>query len=161
MRIGLGYDLHRIIASREKQSIPLGGVSIPCFFKIEAHSDGDVLLHALTDACLGALALGDLGQWFPENAPENKGRPSREFLKQVLCEVYRLGYRVAQCDSVIMLEEPKISEYSRAIRAELARLFNVELTQVSVKAKTMEGLGAVGERKAIAAQAVVLLEKSS
>jgi 2-C-methyl-D-erythritol 2,4-cyclodiphosphate synthase len=160
MRIGLGYDIHRLIPSRERTSIPIGSVPIPCFFQVEAHSDGDVLLHALTDACLGALALGDIGQWFPDNAPENKGKSSSEFLKQVLAEVKKLGYRVAQCDTVIMLEEPKIKENSLAIREGLARLFELELNQISVKAKTMEGLGAIGERKAIAAQAIVLLQEA-
>lgn len=159
MRIGLGYDIHRLIASREKSSIPIGGVPIPCYFQVEAHSDGDVLLHALTDACLGAMALGDLGQWFPDTAPENRCRPSSDFLKAALTEINRLGYRVAQCDSVLQLEEPKLKDHWLNIRSELARLLGVELASVSVKAKTMEGLGPIGERRAIAAQVVVLLEK--
>jgi 2-C-methyl-D-erythritol 2,4-cyclodiphosphate synthase len=158
MRTGIGYDIHRLIPTVETSSIPLGGVSVPCRFKIQAHSDGDVLLHALVDACLGALALGDIGQHFPDKAPENKNRPSSEFVADVLEKVHRLGYRVAQFDSIVILEEPKLAPHSDAIRSSIARLLGVELSSVSVKAKTMEGLGLVGENKAIAAHAVVNLE---
>jgi 2-C-methyl-D-erythritol 2,4-cyclodiphosphate synthase len=159
MRIGLGYDIHRLIASKDRNTIPVGGVAIPCYFKVEAHSDGDVLLHALTDACLGALALGDIGQWFPDSPSENQTRRSSDFLRTTLAEVNRLGYQVIQCDSVLFLEEPRIKDHWMDIRSELARALGIELSSVSVKAKSMEGMGPVGERKAIAAQVVVLLEK--
>ncbi|MBY0371019.1 2-C-methyl-D-erythritol 2,4-cyclodiphosphate synthase [bacterium] len=142
----------------EASQIPIGGVPIPCRFKIQAHSDGDVLLHALVDACLGALALGDIGQHFSDKAPENKNRPSREFILDVNKKIRSLGYRVASFDSIVILEEPKLSGHSDAIRRSIATLLEIELACVSVKAKTMEGLGLVGENKAIAAHAVVNLE---
>ena len=158
MRTGIGYDIHRLIPTVEASSIPIGGVPIPCRFKIQAHSDGDVLLHALVDACLGALALGDIGQHFSDKLPENKNRPSSEFVDDVLGKVRALGYRVAHFDSIVILEEPRLSGHSDAIRRSIAQLLGVELSAVSVKAKTMEGLGLVGENKAIAAHAVVNLE---
>ncbi len=158
MRIGIGFDLHRVVPMTALHSIPMGGVTIPAYFQIQAHSDGDVLLHALTDACLGALALGDIGQWFPDTSPENRGKPSAEFLQKVLREVNRLGWRVTHVDTNLFLEEPKIAPHSEAIRRNLATLLGVDLSQVSVKAKTMEGLGPIGHREAIAAQALVTLE---
>lgn len=158
MRTGIGYDIHRLIPTVEASQIPIGGVAIPCRFKIQAHSDGDVLLHSLVDACLGALALGDIGQHFSDKAPENKNRPSSEFVADVLQKVRALGYRVAHFDSIVILEDPKLSPHSDAIRQSIASMLGVELSCVSVKAKTMEGLGLVGENKAIAAHAVVNLE---
>ena len=159
MRVGIGYDIHRLVPSVEKASIPMGGVHIPCFFQIQAHSDGDVLLHALVDGCLGALALGDIGQWFPDTAPENQGRPSHEFLTQVLAEIKKLGWKVAQTDANLHLETPKLKPFIEEIRINLAKLMNVEFSQVSVKAKTNETLGPIGERKAVAANVVVVLER--
>ena len=160
MRTGIGYDLHRLVPTVEKSQIPIGGVPVPCYFRLKAHSDGDVLLHALCDAALGALALGDIGQWFPDTAPENRGRPSSEFVRAVMSEVRRLGWRIAHVDSIIQLEEPKLAPHSEAIRRNTAQLLGVELSQVSLKAKTMEGLGPIGERKAIAAHVAVTLEKA-
>lgn len=158
MRTGIGYDIHRLIPTVEQSHIPIGGVPIPCRFKIQAHSDGDVLLHALVDACLGALALGDIGQHFSDQAAENKNRPSCEFVADVLGKIRALGYRVAHFDSIVIVEDPKLSPHSDSIRRSIASLLSVELSAVSVKAKTMEGLGLVGENKAIAAHAVVNLE---
>lgn len=158
MRTGIGYDIHRLIPTLEAGQIPIGGVPIPCRFKIQAHSDGDVLLHALVDACLGALALGDIGQHFSDKAIENKNRPSAEFVRIVNGKIRDLGYRVSSFDSIVILEAPKLSEHSDAIRRSIATLLGIELACVSVKAKTMEGLGLVGENKAIAAHAVVNLE---
>jgi 2-C-methyl-D-erythritol 2,4-cyclodiphosphate synthase len=150
-----------MIPTVEASQIPIGGVQIPCRFKIQAHSDGDVLLHSLIDACLGALALGDIGQHFPDKDPEHKNRASAEFVVEVLAKVKALGYQVAQFDSIVILEEPKLSPHSDAIRSSIAKLLGIELSSVSVKAKTMEGLGLVGENKAIAAHAVVNLERIS
>jgi len=161
MRIGIGFDIHRLIASPEKSSISLGGIAIPCFFRVEAHSDGDVLLHSVVDACLGALALGDIGQWFPDNKEENKGRPSTDFIREVVKKVHAMGWVVNQVDSVILLEEPKLAPHSSEIRESLASLLQIELSSVSVKAKTMERLGDIGKRNAIAAQAVITLQKRS
>jgi 2-C-methyl-D-erythritol 2,4-cyclodiphosphate synthase len=157
MRTGIGYDLHRLIPTTSPSSIPLGGVSIPCFFEVDAHSDGDVLLHAIVDACLGALALGDIGQRYPDNKAENRARPSSEFVKETIEEIHRLGWVVEQIDTILFLEEPKVAPHADAIRRQVAQLLKVELSAVSVKAKTMEGLGPIGERKALAAQAVVTL----
>lgn len=159
MRTGIGYDIHRLIPTLERSSIPLGGTAIPCFFRVDAHSDGDVLLHALVDACLGALALGDIGQRFPDKAPENRHRASREFVLDVMAEVRKMGWAVHHFDSIIQLEEPKIAPHTEKIRREVALLLGIELSAVSVKAKTMEGLGPIGERRAIAAHAVITLEE--
>lgn len=159
MRFGLGYDIHRLVPTVEKSTIPIGGIPVSCLYRLEAHSDGDVLLHALVDGMLGALALGDIGQWFPDNAPENVKRPSHEFVAKVQEHILKMGYRVSCFDSILFLEEPKISTVRDAIRQNLARLLNLELSCVSVKAKTMEGMGAIGERKALAAQVIVTLEK--
>lgn len=157
MRIGIGFDIHRLIASSEKITVPIGGVPVPGFYRVEAHSDGDVLLHAITDACLGALALGDIGQWFPDNKEENRNRPSADFVREVMTKIGQMGWRVNQVDTVVMLEEPKLAPHNTAIRESISSLLNIELSAVSVKAKTMERLGPIGERKAIAAHAVLTL----
>ncbi len=158
MRIGIGYDIHRLVPTVESSSIPVGGVSIPCFFRVEAHSDGDVLLHALVDACLGALALGDIGQWFSDKDPKYKGRSSREFVQAVMSKIHEMGWRVANVDSNILLQDPKMAPFTDEIRGEIAKMLGTERSAISVKAKTNEGLGAIGQRKAIAAQVVVSLE---
>lgn len=161
MRIGIGYDIHRLIPTIKPSHIPIGGVQIPCYFKVHAHSDGDVVLHALVDACLGSLALGDIGQWFPDSSSENDKRPSSEFVKLVLEEIRKMGWEVHQIDTNVFLEEPKLIPYSDKIRQTIALLFGLELSSVSLKAKTMEGLGPVGERRAISAQAVVTLKENA
>jgi 2-C-methyl-D-erythritol 2,4-cyclodiphosphate synthase len=159
MRTGIGYDIHRLIPTQEISSIALGGISIPCHYKIEAHSDGDVLLHALVDASLGALALGDIGQWFPDNLPENRGRPSCEFVQKVVNHVHGLGWKICQFDSIVWLERPKLVKFHESIRAKISQLLNLEVSAVSLKAKTMEGLGPIGEGLALASQALVTLEE--
>ncbi len=158
MRTGLGYDIHRLVTIVDKGVIALGGVPIPCGFKLSAHSDGDVLLHAIVDAMLGSLALGDIGQWFPDNAPENRGRPSSEFVEKVRDHMKEMGWRVSQVDSTILLQEPKLAPHILGMRQSIARLLNLELSSVSVKAKTMESLGPIGEGKAIACHAIVNVE---
>ena len=159
MRTGIGYDIHRLIPSIKQSFIKLGGVEIICYYRLDAHSDGDVLLHSLTDACLGALALGDIGQWFPDSKDENKNRPSSDFLKTVVQEIHRLGWEIHQTDSIVILEEPKISIHADNIRRSIANILQIELSAVSVKAKSAEGMGAIGHRKAIACQAVVTLKE--
>lgn len=161
MRTGIGYDIHRIIPTIKPSAIVLGGITIPCYFSIQAHSDGDVLLHALVDACLGALALGDIGQWFPDNDPKHQNRASSEFVKAVVEKLKELDYEIHQVDSNVFLEEPKIAPHSDAIRSSMAQLLGTELCNVSLKAKTMEGLGPIGERRALAAQVVVTLKEIS
>ncbi|MEZ4751436.1 MAG: 2-C-methyl-D-erythritol 2,4-cyclodiphosphate synthase [Bdellovibrionota bacterium] len=161
MRFGIGYDIHRLMASKEPSHIPIGGVQIPCSLKIESHSDGDVLLHAVVDAILGSLALGDIGRWFPDSEPENRARPSHEFLEIVLKKAYEMGWVVKQLDSIVHLETPRLADQIDRIRESLAGLLNIEMDRTSVKAKSGEGLGPVGTRNALAAQAyVVLVERS-
>jgi 2-C-methyl-D-erythritol 2,4-cyclodiphosphate synthase len=159
MRTGIGYDIHRLIPTIKPNSISIGGVKLPCYFSVQAHSDGDVLLHALVDACLGALALGDIGQWFPDNDPKHQNRNSTDFVKEVVNHIKTMGFEVHQVDSNIFLEEPKIAPHKDSIRTQLAQLLGIELVNVSVKAKTMEGLGPIGERRALAAQVVVTLKE--
>ena len=160
MRAGLGYDLHRLVPAPEGASIPLGGVTVRAEYRVEAHSDGDVLLHAAVDAVLGALALGDIGRWFPDTDPRWKGASSDRFAEAAVAAAAERGWRVAQIDANVLAERPKIAPVVESIRARLAELFRCPVDAVSVKAKTMEGLGPIGERKAIAAQVIVLLEKN-
>lgn len=161
MRTGIGYDIHRLIPTIKPSTIVLGGIKLPCYFSIQAHSDGDVLLHALVDACLGALSLGDIGQWFPDNDPKHQNRNSADFVKEVIQKIKTMGYEIHHVDSNIFLEEPKVNPHKDVIRANIAKLLETELSNVSVKAKTMEGLGPIGERAALAAQVVVTLKETS
>lgn len=153
-RVGLGTDLHRLVPG---DHLMLGGVRVPAPFGVAAHSDGDVLLHAVTDAVLGALAAGDIGELFPDTAAENRGRASADFLAAALALAHRRGYAVGNLDCVVDLEQPKLSPHKKAIAASLARLLNTAPENVSVKAKTAEGLGPIGEGRAIAAHAAILL----
>ena len=159
MRTGIGYDIHRLIPTIKPKGIFLGGILLPCYFSVQAHSDGDVLLHALVDACLGALALGDIGQWFPDSDPKNQNRQSSEFVKEIVLKIKDMGYEVNQVDSNIFLEEPKVAPHCDAIRTNIAQLLGTELSSVSVKAKTMEGFGPIGERNALASQVIVTLKE--
>ncbi len=161
MRTGIGYDIHRLIPTIEKNTLPIGGVEIPAYSRVHAHSDGDVLFHALVDACLGALALGDIGQWFSDKDPKHKNRKSEEFLRPVLAQIKSIGYEIHNIDSILFLENPKIAPFCDSIRRNIASILGMELHAVSIKAKTMEGLGPIGENKAIAAQVVVTLKELS
>lgn len=161
MRVGIGFDIHRLIASQESAGIPLGGIRVPCQWEVQAHSDGDVLLHALTDACFGALSLGDIGEWFPDSDATNRNRRSTEFVKVALSQLAKRGFRVSQLDSIVYLEKPKLGSYREAIRASLAGLLELEPCRIGVKAKTMEGLGPIGEAKAIAAHVIITVEPNS
>ena len=154
MRIGFGTDLHR---TRPGDYIMLGGVRIPAPFALLAHSDGDVLLHAVTDAVLGAIAAGDIGELFPDTAPENRGRSSEEFLTAAVELARARGYEIGNLDAVVNLEKPKLSPHKRTIAANIARILGTAPENVSVKAKTAERLGAVGEGLAVTAEAVILL----
>ncbi len=153
-RIGQGWDTHRIEAGRP---LILGGVHVPSEFGLSGHSDADVLFHAVTDAVLGALALGDIGMHFPDTAPEWKGAESRRFLEHVLGLAGRHGYRLANVDSTIILERPKLKEFRGLIQDSLARAVGLPLDCVSVKFKTAENVGPVGNGLSCEAQAVVLL----
>lgn len=155
MRVGIGYDYHQLAEGRR---LILGGVEIPFGKGLEGHSDGDVLTHALCDALLGAAGLGDIGQRFPDTDPQWKDASSLEFLAQVVELVEAKDLRVAQVDSVIVAQEPKLSPYFGRMREKLARAMGIEPAQVNVKAKTTEGLEAIGRGEAMAAHAVALLE---
>lgn len=153
-RIGWGSDLHRLT---DGDGIRLGGITIPCPWKSEAVSDGDVLLHALVDAILGACGLGDIGDHFPESKVR-RGADSTLFLRYALDLLANRGGRVVNADCVVDIERPRLGETKPLIRDNLARLLGVTADRVNVKAKTAEGLGPVGGGLAIAAQAVVLAE---
>ncbi len=155
MRIGHGYDIHAFEGSGE---LWLGGVSIPDARGVRAHSDGDVILHALIDALLGAAALGDIGQHFSDTDPRWLGVQSSKMLEQTLSEVQAAGWKVGNVDVTVITEEPKLNPHREAIRKNVAQLLSVEMGCVNFKATTNEGLGAVGQAEGIAAHVVVLLE---
>lgn len=154
MRIGHGYDVHRF---GEGEFITLGGVRIPHKFGLVAHSDGDVLLHALSDALLGAAALGDIGRHFPDSDPQFKGADSRVLLRHVLALVQGKGWRVGNVDATIVAQAPKMAPHIEAMRAHIAADLQVEPDAVNVKATTTEKLGFTGREEGIAVHAVALL----
>lgn len=153
--MGQGWDVHRIAAGRP---LILGGISIPCEFGLEGHSDADVLSHAITDALLGAIAAGDIGMHFPDSDPRWKGCDSLQFLRHACSLAQQDGFRILNVDSTVILERPKLKDYRRAIRESLAKAMGLESGAVSVKFKTAEGVGPVGEGHSAEAQAIVLLE---
>jgi len=153
-RVGLGWDIHRLAAGRP---LMVGGVRIPAEFGAEGHSDADALCHAVTDALLGAAALGDIGQHFPDSDPRWAGASSLLLLGHALELVCRRGYRLLSVDATVVLEQPKLNEYRERIRESLARTLELPLERISVKFKTAEKLGPVGEGRAVEAQAVVTL----
>jgi 2-C-methyl-D-erythritol 2,4-cyclodiphosphate synthase len=156
VRIGQGWDVHRIIAGRP---LILGGVTIPSEFGLEGHSDADILSHAITDALLGAAALGDIGMHFPDNDPQWKGADSKQFLAFAAWLVRDKGYDIVNIDTTVILERPKLKDYRLDIREALAKTMDIALDRVSVKFKTAERVGPVGEGKSAEAQAIVMLEK--
>ena len=156
-RIGLGHDTHRLAPGGP---LRLGGVTIPFEQHLEGHSDADVLLHAVTDALLGAAALADIGELFPNTDPANRGLDSAKMLEFALAQVTAAGYRILNIDSVVFAELPKLSPYKTAIRQRLAELLQIDVSQVGLKAKTGERVGPVGRQEAIMAQTVVLLTAS-
>ncbi len=157
MRIGTGYDVHRLVANRR---LVLGGVEIPNELGLLGHSDADVLLHAICDALLGAAALGDIGGHFPDNSEEFRNIDSSLLLSRVGYFIRQQGWAVINIDSTVIAQKPKLSPYIMNMRTNIAKTLNIALEQVSVKATTTEGLGFAGRGEGIAAQAVVLIEKS-
>ena len=155
-RVGLGFDVHRLVRGRR---LLLGGLEIESNVGLEGHSDGDVLLHAVTDAIIGACAMGDIGDHFSDMDPKWKDATSNTFLQEALARSEEAGFELANVDSVIVAERPHLGAWKEAIRSTLAGLLGVPVDRVNVKAKTMEGLGAVGEGRAIEAHAVVLLRR--
>jgi 2-C-methyl-D-erythritol 2,4-cyclodiphosphate synthase len=155
-RTGLGWDVHRIAPGRP---LILGGVTVPCDFGLEGHSDADVLAHAITDAILGAAALGDIGMHFPDSDPRWKGCDSLVFLRHAKQLAEAQGYRVVNVDSTVILERPKLKDFRQSIRESLARALELDPDRVSVKFKTAEKVGPVGEGRSAESQAVVMLER--
>jgi 2-C-methyl-D-erythritol 2,4-cyclodiphosphate synthase len=153
-RIGQGWDVHRIVPGRP---LILGGVSVPSAFGLEGHSDADVLTHAITDAILGAVALGDIGMHFPDTDPRWKGADSLKFLKHVCELATEKGYGLVNIDSTVILERPKLKDFRLSIREALAATVGLPVEEVSVKFKTAEKVGPVGEGRSAEAQAVVLV----
>jgi 2-C-methyl-D-erythritol 2,4-cyclodiphosphate synthase len=156
VRIGQGWDVHRISAGRP---LILGGISIPSEFGLAGHSDADVLSHAITDAILGALAAGDIGMHFPDTDPRWKGCDSLQFLRHACDMAGQAGFQIVNVDSNVILERPKLKDYRLAIRESLAKTMDLDVERVSVKFKTAEGMGPVGEGKSAEAQAIVLCEE--
>lgn len=152
--MGLGWDTHRLTPGRP---LILGGVTVPSEFGLEGHSDADVLSHAITDAILGAAALGDIGMHFPDSDPRWKGCNSLVFLRHARELAEARGYRIVNVDSTVILERPKLKDYREAIRHTLAATLGLDLDRVSVKFKTAEKLGPVGEGRAAESQALVTL----
>ena len=150
MRVGLGYDVHRLV---EERDLILGGVKIPYEKGLLGHSDADVLLHALTDALLGAVSLGDIGRHFPDTDERYRGISSLILLEK--------GYSLGNADMVILMQRPKLKEYIPVMEENIARALSVEKDRISVKATTEEGLGFTGTEEGVAAKAIVLLEESA
>jgi 2-C-methyl-D-erythritol 2,4-cyclodiphosphate synthase len=157
-RVGLGWDIHRIEPDAAPEAgIVLAGVRVPCPWRLVAHSDGDVVLHALCDALLGALGAGDLGEHFPDTDPAHAGRDSTAFVAAVRALPACRGWRVASLDVNILAQVPRLGAAKPALRARLATLFDLPVDRCGVKARTGEGLDAVGRKEAVIAQAVVLV----
>ncbi|MDD4098641.1 MAG: 2-C-methyl-D-erythritol 2,4-cyclodiphosphate synthase [Lentisphaeria bacterium] len=154
-RIGQGYDLHRCVAGRP---LVLGGVTIPCAWGLDGHSDADALLHAITDAVLGALALDDIGAWFPDHDPHWKNADSATLLRQVLNDPRLHGWRLGNLDCTVITEKPKLAPFRQPIRQSIAAIFSCTTEKISFKAKTNEHQDAIGQGLALAAQAVVLMQ---
>lgn len=156
MRLGIGYDVHRLLEGRP---LVLGGVAIPYERGLLGHSDADVLVHAIMDAMLGALALGDIGKHFPDTEAAFKGASSLKLLEDVKNICLNKGYLIANIDAVIIAEQPKLAPYIQTMREKIADVLEVSADLVSVKATTTEGLGFCGNGEGMAAQAVILLVK--
>lgn len=153
-RVGQGYDVHRFESGRE---LWLGGVKLEYPLGLKGHSDADVLLHAISDALLGALALRDIGYHFPDNDPKYKGADSKQLLKEVVRLVLQKGYKVGNIDATIVAEQPKINPYVPAMQEVIAQLLSVEVDQVSIKATTNEQMGFTGRQEGILALATALV----
>jgi 2-C-methyl-D-erythritol 2,4-cyclodiphosphate synthase len=155
LRVGIGHDSHRLEVNRP---LWLGGVRIPHSRGLVGHSDADVVLHALTDALLGALGLGDIGDCYPDTDPVYKNCPSSRFVEETAARLAALGWRIVNADVTIMAQEPKLGPQKEKIRTRVAQLLGTEA--INIKAKTGEGVGTIGRSEAIACQAIVLIEKT-
>lgn len=157
-RIGIGHDTHRL---EPGGLLRLGGIDIPHDRRAIGHSDADVLLHAVTDALLGAAALGDIGELFPDTDEENRGRDSADMLRRAYVRVREAGYQVSNLDCIVFAQRPKLSAFKEAIQKRIAEILQVTSNCVGVKAKTGERVDAVGREEAIMAQCVALVERES
>ncbi|MEX2113896.1 MAG: 2-C-methyl-D-erythritol 2,4-cyclodiphosphate synthase [Pirellulales bacterium] len=155
--MGIGHDTHRLAPGGP---LRLGGIDVPCDRSAVGHSDADVLLHAVTDALLGAASLGDIGELFPDTDPQNRGRDSGEMLAIVRDQVANRGFEIVNVDCIVFAQQPKLSPHKEALRQSLATLLGIAADRVGVKAKTGEGVGPVGREEAIMAQCVALLGTS-
>lgn len=155
MRIGHGYDVHKLVEGRK---LIIGGVEIPHSLGLLGHSDADVLLHAVSDALLGAAAMGDIGGMFPDTDEKFKDADSLSLLKCVVERLQESGYYVVNIDSTILAQKPKMKPYINSMRENIAKVCNLDINDVSVKATTEEGLGFTGRQEGIAAHAVVLID---
>jgi 2-C-methyl-D-erythritol 2,4-cyclodiphosphate synthase len=156
IRIGHGYDVHKLTEGRK---LILGGVEIPHTLGLLGHSDADVLLHAISDAILGALALGDIGKHFPDTNPAYEGADSLMLLRKVMDMAEERGYHIGNIDATVLAQQPKLRPYINSMRSNIANAVHADITQVSVKATTEEHLGFTGREEGMAAHAVVLLIK--
>ena len=156
-RIGLGHDTHRLGPG---DGLMIGGARIPHDRAAIGHSDAEVLLHAFTDALLGAAGIGDIGEMFPDTDPANKGRDSADMLRRAASRVAEAGWRIVNLDCVIFAQRPKILPHRPAIRRRIAEILGIDETAVWLKAKTGEGIGPIGEELAIAAECVALVERA-
>ncbi len=156
-RIGEGHDIHR---TTEGRPLILGGITVCASFGLDGHSDADVLLHAITDAILGAAAIGDIGELFPDTDEANRGRDSAEMLKLAYGRVVESGCRVVNLDCIVFAQRPKLSSFKQDIRQRIASILEIAVEAVGVKAKAGEGVDSVGKEEAIMAQCVVLLQSN-
>ena len=154
MRIGIGYDIHKLVPGRP---FTIGGVTLESDRGPEGHSDGDALSHAIADALLGAAGLGDIGQWFPPGDPRYKNASSLFFLEKIMESVREKGFEIGNIDSIVICEKPKLSPHYSTLREKLAAALSIDVEKISVKSKTNEKLGEIGSGDAVAAQAIALL----
>jgi len=156
MRVGFGYDVHPLVEGRP---LILGGIKIPYLYGLQGHSDADVLLHAISDALLGAIAEGDIGRHFPDTDPQYKNIRSTILLKKVMTRIREKGFHILNIDATILAQRPKLSDHIPRMVKEIADVLEIETGKINVKATTSEGLGFVGRGEGISAYAVVLVEE--
>ncbi|VAX39711.1 2-C-methyl-D-erythritol 2,4-cyclodiphosphate synthase [hydrothermal vent metagenome] len=156
IRVGLGHDIHRLIAGRK---LILGGVTIEHTKGLDGHSDADILLHALTDALLGAAGLGDIGEWFPNSDPQWQGASSTQFVKEAQKAIQRQNWNIINLDCTIWAEQPKLVPYKSQIKKQLATILNLSQEVINIKAKTGEKVGIIGREEAMQADVIVLLQR--
>jgi 2-C-methyl-D-erythritol 2,4-cyclodiphosphate synthase len=154
LKIGTGYDIHRLAQDRK---LMVGGVEVPHDKGLAGHSDGDVLIHAIIDAVLGACSLGDIGYHFPDDDPQYKDMAGRDLLARLRQKIVKMG-RIEHIDTTVVIERPKLAPHTRAMRETIAGVLKIPIDKISIKAKTAEGLGPVGQEQAVEAYAVVLVD---